>query len=221
MVSDGLIDSQCSGYFLRPQFVPATVQTISSCATTAAALTSRTPATGSSTVQIAPTKTSAQTVRAPCHYPTPPPQRFSQRDELEMPAKLNRRVTFRWFQSTATGSRWPTRPICRAFVGPEPRRSGMRMTLGHKRPWTDLRTVARLCKAPVKRRLRSIQVCFKGVLFVCLFNFGQTNKYMIYELLYTDRKDQKTQSRCTQYTQKVPGPFINTPLFRILFYISE
>lgn len=143
--------------------------------------------------------------------PPPPPQRFSRRDELEMPAKLNRRVAFRWFQSTATGSRWPTRPICRAFVGPEPRRSGMRMTLGHKRPWTDLRTVARLCKAPVKRRLRSIQVCFRGVLFVCLFNFCQTNNYMIYELIYTDRKDQKTQNRCTQYTQEVPGQFINTP----------
>lgn len=82
LLCDRFIDSQC---LLCPQCVPAIVPIISSCATTAAALTSRTPATAGSTVQIAQTKTSAQTVRTPL---------LTRRRSSQCLPKMNTRVTF-------------------------------------------------------------------------------------------------------------------------------
>lgn len=70
--------------FLCQQCVQVTVQTISSSATTAAVLTSPMPVMGSNTVQTAPMKTSAQTVRTPLFSP------FSWRNKLKTSAKSPR-----------------------------------------------------------------------------------------------------------------------------------
>lgn len=88
--------------------------------------------------------------------------------QLAMPAENEHACHFfSPVQSTATGSRWPTCLICRISGGLWPRRwepgRTLSSSLGHKRPWTDLRTVARLCKAPVKWRFKeSLKVCLYG-----------------------------------------------------------